>query len=486
MRKHSFIIKSVAFLLLLTFILLSVNHILLPKYIYSNNLYPSTSSYHHFYEMEKDSVDVLFLGPSIVVNAFSPQQLYDEYGIRSYNLGNARQDMLLSYYWLKEALNYQTPKVVVIDSLFLFHRSIEGLIRACLDPMKLSPAKLEAARDLSRLDGHSFLSYIFPNIRFHSRWSSLSAYDYLADNNLHSELKGYFPLYEYDNAPVTKFVPTDPEFSEVADNEDLTEYLAKIAELCNENGIKLIVTSLPDNEMHDGIHNFITRLSNELDFDYLNLTEARHIEALAAEPPREKIAMHQNLWGSIKTTRYIGRILSEEYSVPAVKDMQYEATRDFYQRLLTVYEIPHIDDFEEYLRALNNPDVSFFMSVQTNTAPGISEPVSALLKELGIASDLAHADLSSFAAIKLQDRPTEEYLSEAPIFVSGCFSPVELIYNVESYGYSEDKQSSIIIDGEEYSKKTSGLNIVVYDNLTGNIIDSVCFTTNLKQPHAVR
>ena len=37
--------------------------------------------------------------------------------------------------------------------------------------------------------------------------------------------------------------------------------------------------------------------------------------------------------------------------------------------------------------------------------------------------------------------------------------------------------ASVIIDGEEYSKNQSGLNIIVYNNQTRKIVDSVWFGT---------
>ena len=82
------VFKSVIFLTILIGSLGLINQILMPKYIMKNSTWPTTSSYHQFYEMEKDSVDVLFFGSSVAVNAFSPQEIYNQYGIRSYNLGS--------------------------------------------------------------------------------------------------------------------------------------------------------------------------------------------------------------------------------------------------------------------------------------------------------------------------------------------------------------------------------------------------------------
>lgn len=108
---------------------LTVNRILIPKCYYDDS-WPTTSTYQGFYQMEKDSVDVLFLGSSCAAAGLNPQEFYDSYGIRSYNLGCEGQSLLTSYYWLEEALRFQSPKVVVLE-VFL-HSCITGTNRLIL------------------------------------------------------------------------------------------------------------------------------------------------------------------------------------------------------------------------------------------------------------------------------------------------------------------------------------------------------------------
>lgn len=51
----------------------------------------STITYSNFYRLPEESVDVVFLGSSHSLNAFIPQELYNEYGITSYNLSSSSQ-----------------------------------------------------------------------------------------------------------------------------------------------------------------------------------------------------------------------------------------------------------------------------------------------------------------------------------------------------------------------------------------------------------
>ena len=80
--------RCAGFLAILLASLLLINSVLEGKYILRNSKWPTTSTYRQFYQMEPNSVDVLFLGSSLVVNAFAPQEIYNDYGIRSYNLAS--------------------------------------------------------------------------------------------------------------------------------------------------------------------------------------------------------------------------------------------------------------------------------------------------------------------------------------------------------------------------------------------------------------
>ena len=172
MKHLKNIIRSGVFLAILVSSLLAINSILTPKFNFRNSIWPTTSTYKQFYEMDRDSVDVLFIGSSVVVNAFIPQEIYNEYGIRSYNLGSEQQSIFLSYYWLKEALRFQKPQAVVLDLKFMGNshpenpiNTVETLQRKCLDPMKWSSVKREAVHRLCQLDqSQSELSYYLPGV----------------------------------------------------------------------------------------------------------------------------------------------------------------------------------------------------------------------------------------------------------------------------------------------------------------------------------
>ena len=63
--------------------------------------------------------DVLFFGTSNVIDDVFPMELWKEYGIVSYNCGGTSNQLATTYWVMENALDYVTPKVVVIDCLHL-------------------------------------------------------------------------------------------------------------------------------------------------------------------------------------------------------------------------------------------------------------------------------------------------------------------------------------------------------------------------------
>ena len=277
-----FIVRSILFISILLVSLFGINEILLPKYTLRNSQWPTTSTYKGFYKMKKDTVDVLFIGSSTVVNAFIPQEIYNEYGIRSYNLGSEQQSLFLSYYWLKEALRSQTPSVIVLDTRFLYNvhpefpiNTSEGLTRKCLDSMRFSSVKRDAVHEVCALDpGQSELSYYLTNLRYHDRWSSLTAADF-DTSYAEAPLKGYGPIMGLGPESYEPFTEQDPD-AWMEYPEMMMEYLQKITDLCREEGIRLVLVSLPGNEMDDAVNNVHKAFAKENNIDDYNLCSRQY------------------------------------------------------------------------------------------------------------------------------------------------------------------------------------------------------------------
>ena len=482
MKKIAGVLRCMVFLLILAVTLGTINSVLMPNYDYSNSTWPSSTTFNQFYEMEENSIDVLFMGSSVCMNAFSPMQVYRDYQIRSFNLGSEQQSPFLTYHWLKEALRYQKPKAIVMDVLFGSNRhpespinTNEGLTRKCLDAMRFSPVKMQAVKELCALDaGQSELSYYLTNIRYHDRWKALEKSDFYQGEYSFSKLMGYAPGRDPKRDFFITFNPQDPLAVHDGMHRVSMEYLGRIAQLCEENGIEMILVNLAGNEINDGIHNAYVNFAAEHRIDFYNFCETQQYKDVGAVLPEESILLHANVKGAIKMSQYMGRLLSEKYGVAGVQDEQWEKNLPFYDNFLKMEELPSIDDLETYLAALPESDCTIFMTVKDNAYTGMTEGAKAQLKRLGLYTEWnENMYRQPYMAILSEGKKIEGaggYQAYSDRFAGGR-------YDVRSIGYNEGNVASVMINGQEYSVNQRGLNIVVYSNHQDKVIDSVCFDT---------
>ena len=184
-----------------------------------------------YYQEEKDH-DVIFIGDCEVYENFSPVALWQDYGLNTYIRGSAEQYIWQSYYLLEDTLRYETPQAVVFN--------IQSL--QCDVAHGWSPVKVKAILASMKPSEH-FLDYVFPLLRYHSRWSELSAADvqYMFSTKQVSH-NGYYM--RVDVRPAEN-VPAGKPLADYSFGENAWKYLEKMTALCQEKGIQLILIKAP-------------------------------------------------------------------------------------------------------------------------------------------------------------------------------------------------------------------------------------------------
>lgn len=128
--------------------------------------------------------------------------------------------------------------------------------------------------------------------------------------------------------------------------------------------------------------------------------------------------------------------------------------------------------FHQYLQSLKGRDLVIFISARDEASYNITEILSDDLKALGLQEDLRGKYRYSYCAVITPEGVHEE-LSEEPAKINGEYDGIR--YEVSSKGFLCGDDSSIRINGQEYSQNTRGLNIVLMEN--GQVVDSVAFDT---------
>ena len=483
--------KVIGFAAVLVSIFALATRVLVPEWFW-DDMWPTTSTLAGFYELEEDSLDVLAMGSSAGQTAVIPQVLYDEYGLSSYNLSFEKQNMLSAYYWLKEALQYQHPSVVLLECRYYFEPDSnlpEMFFRKAFDPMRLSPVKKEAIKAVCEIDPEeSELSYYLPLLRFHARWSDLgykASMEYYERGMSMNELLGYRAFVYAENEDEGREIAAFEEDMEVkafpAGNINGL-YMDKIVELCKEEGIDLVLYHGPSVWHRVDRWKTLVEYGEANNLPYIDFTTARLMEELEYEyHQHSEGGNHPNIAGAAKITRYLGDFLQENYKIEkkykeSAKAL-FDAARPLYEGLTADYELKHITNIEEYLEAVNSQKDRYivFLSVKDDGAQHLSEEAVEALKNIGFEAKLEGLFRSSYLAI-YNDGVVMEEAADELLESSGKFGNA-FTYYACSAGGNSGAYSSVVINGDEYSSDMRGVNAVVYDKYTRSVIDMACFDT---------
>lgn len=123
-----------------------------------------------------------------------------------------------------------------------------------------------------------------------------------------------------------------------------------------------------------------------------------------------------------------------------------------------------------YFQLLKDKKYTVFISSKDDASGSLTVTLLEDMKKLGLESDLMNKKKYSFCAVISPEGIFEQLSENQEISHSDLIGDSN--YVISSAGYSVGNNSSIIINGIEYSKDVRGLNIVVYNPETRTVIDS--------------
>lgn len=328
-KTLNFIIAVCILVLLLVFL----QKLLLPKYM-TEILEGALISEYYFEENREH--DLLFIGDCEVYENFSPIIFWEKYGISSFIRGSAQQLIWQSYFMLEETLKYEMPEVVVFNVLSMKYDKPqkEAYNRMALDGMPLSFSKLKSIK-ASMLPEEQFLTYIFPILRYHSRWDELTWEDieFVFKRNKITH-NGY--LMRVDVKP-TETIPKGKILPNYRFDDICYEYLDKMTSLCKKNNINLVLIKAPTlyphwyNEWDEQIIEY-AKINNLSYYNFLDYTDEIGIDY---GTDTYDAGLHLNLAGAEKLSVYFGDILVKNFSLTDYRNdfktkKIWEEKRNFY------------------------------------------------------------------------------------------------------------------------------------------------------------
>ena len=323
MQKRERIFRALTALLCCGAVLggvLALGALVRPKWRDDEQWEPATDIMTGFYAEPQASLDVLYLGSSHVFCDINPLSVYETGALTGYDLAGGMQRNWTAYYYLREALKTQSPALVVLDSAMLFEDSPneEARNRKALDYMRPSANKWEAVRaSMDPAAGETFLSYVFPLLRFHDRALELEPEDFLwFFQDRHNPFHGYRFAYMDKVTAVTPLEYTPEAASDAvlwARDSRALDYLERLLALCRENGIRLLLITAPVAENWDAARSgALAAFARENGADYADF--APRTAELGLDPASDFYdGAHLNIWGAEKFSRWLGVWLRETY-----------------------------------------------------------------------------------------------------------------------------------------------------------------------------
>lgn len=324
-------IKFTIFVSIVIVLLFKVGKIFVPEKI-GKNFQGITYTVSGFYEMPKNSIDVAFIGDSNMLWAVSPMELWNEYGITSYNYSVSSAKTWTMYYFLKEVLKTQKPKVVVIDPVSVFYgcASSEELAHVSFDWMPLGINKMKMVNDEAfKFDFEDKLGMIMPIFRYHDRWQDVKASDFSKISNKYYSVTRGFAMHSAVKPIKQGYAYMEKENKKIDFVCNNDKYILKIKELCDTNNIKLLILGLEESVNWGKTQSEkIAEFAEKNSIDLYDLNQLRYLNW--EEDSRD--GFHVNIVGAMKTTEVIGKYLNENYELPNHKDeKKYEFWNDDYE-----------------------------------------------------------------------------------------------------------------------------------------------------------
>ena len=286
--------KIILFLGILAVILLVISKIIGQACLKDDSIvHDRNKSVYRIAKQPEQTLDMVVLGDSITYYAFSPMQMYIDYGIAGFVCGQPGQKIQESYIMLEHVFERQSPKLVILETDNLFMWNEEG--------------KLANLKDT----GKEWLKDNFDLVRSHDTWKSLFAGKEYPEEN-------YKGLIYIEYATPTENVPYMIETEETREVLPVAkEYTCKIKDLCDEHGAQLLLVSAPSLiDYNYPMHNGAAKFANELGVPYLDMNLINDEIGIDWMTDTFDNGDHLNISGATKVSNYLGNYLKENYDLP--------------------------------------------------------------------------------------------------------------------------------------------------------------------------
>ena len=275
-----------------------------------------------FYLEDKNSLDVMLIGSSEIYNDFSSAIAYENFGFTSYPIGTPAQNGYFIKYQINEALQYQTPKLFVVEvNGFLGDDTIsDSQIRNVCENMRLSENKISLLSEVDCCD--DIYTYYLPFFKYHNDINA-GACLYNFKNRIGQFGEGYSLLKGNYTGVYSQRIEKEMSLQNSKIKSELTEKnkenLIDLLSFCKQNNLNVLFVRFPRIQTKAlaetlGRSNAIEEIISSYDYDYLNFVTKIDCSAVLDSSDFYN-SEHLNIKGQEKFTNFFGNILCQEYGI---------------------------------------------------------------------------------------------------------------------------------------------------------------------------
>ena len=453
------IIKIISFILIFCVLLYSVNKILRLKGIGWNHAYT-------FYQNPKNSIDVLFIGSSHVHTGIDISLLYKEYGISSYDFSSSGQPLPTSYFYVKEALKTQKPKLIIFDSYSLRHTDYrfhkDSYFMSGIFGMRFSLDRINLIK--LQLPNNKWNGYFNPLLIYHNRYNNITKMDFLYYGMMgNASSKGYW--YGLKNQKIQRSQISN--FTELTNlNVEFEKYYRKIIELANNNNIPILIITIPfsvDKDMQR-FFNTAKAIAEEYNVPFIDFNLYYDNYNLKFNEDFNDWS-HLNYKGAAKFTRYLGKYLKENYDLPDRRgDHKYyswEMNAKYQDKEIYNFELKKSANLNEYIEKVKNVN---------DYVIGITMLGNYKKNDRVVQSITTNFNINN---IYLKN---SSYVIDNNKLIYSSDGSNQYLFHKEIGSYTDlvvQNGQRLSINRKNYIKTKNGINMVIYDKFTEEIVDNI-------------
>lgn len=290
-----------------------------------------------YLQEEKNTVDILFLGSSMVYCDIVPAQLYEKTGLTGFVMAGPEQTLPVTAEYLRECLKTQSPQLVMLDVTGAFFNECTNYspVNVCYMPFGLPRVCAANACEEGTLRAALFPLYEFHNAIFEEHEKPEIP---LEEQKAQSRMEcGYTFLSEARLQTESK----EREFSTTPGSETYEKNLSAIRQMaadCEKDGIRLLLYISPATEQipaawRTQLLDDLRGLSREAIEDWTDLSATIGID----DRTDWYDGLHYNAAGAEKFTAYLSEYLKDLSLTPTGKEDSalWQSRVQWWQEILT-------------------------------------------------------------------------------------------------------------------------------------------------------